>query len=281
MLDLQSVRIFVLVAEHGNMTRAAEAAGTVQPVVSQRIRTLETVLGRKLLNRTPRYVRLTEAGTIFLERARHLLAAHDAAIAPEDGGPLHIALAVSDHTLGTSFDTILRRLRSAVPQRVTFALRLGQSLEVKDLFDRGEVDLAIIRREGRGAEGEVLGEDPIAWCAPSGWRRPEGPLPLVSLPPPCGVRGAALKVLDQASIPWREAFVGGSCLALAAAVRAGLGVAPLGRLVAGGLGKYEMLSDLPALPASQVVMLVRAHSPLVLAAARSLSASVRDTLRST
>ena len=279
MLDLQSVRIFVLVAEYGNMTRAAEAAGTVQPVVSQRIRTLEEVLGRRLLDRTPRFVRLTEAGIVFLERARRLLAAHDAAMAPEGGEPIHIALAVSDHTLGTSFDTILRRLRSAVPQRASFALRLGQSLEVKDLFERGEVDLAIIRRESHGADGEVLGEDPVEWYASSGWRRPEGPLPLITLPPPCGVRGAAVKALDQAFIPWRDAFVGGSCLALAAAVQAGLGVAPLGRLVAGSMSEYETLSDLPALPASQVVMLVRAHSPLVAAAARSLSASLRDTLR--
>lgn len=281
MLDLQSVRIFVLVAEHGNMTRAAEAAGTVQPVVSQRIRALEEVLGRRLLDRTPRFVRLTEAGAVFLERARHLLAAHDTAMAPDAGEPIHIALAVSDHTLGTSFETILRRLRSAVPQHTSFALRLGQSLEVKDLFDRGEVDLAIIRREGHGPDGEVLGVDPIEWRAVAGWRRPSaGPLPLITLPPPCGVRGAAVRALDQASVPWREAFVGGSCLALAAAVRAGLGVAPLGRLVAGSLGDGETLSDLPALPASQVVMLVRAHSPLIAAAARSLSASVRDTLQS-
>jgi DNA-binding transcriptional LysR family regulator len=33
-LDLESVRLFVLAAEFGNLTRAAEAAGTVQPVVS-------------------------------------------------------------------------------------------------------------------------------------------------------------------------------------------------------------------------------------------------------
>jgi DNA-binding transcriptional LysR family regulator len=82
MLDLEDVRLFVLVADHGNLTRAAEAAGTVQPVVSQRIKKLETALGRKLLDRSPRLVRLTAAGTDFLERSRALLIAHDAAIAP-------------------------------------------------------------------------------------------------------------------------------------------------------------------------------------------------------
>ncbi|MBP0574619.1 LysR family transcriptional regulator, partial [Mycobacterium tuberculosis] len=66
MLDLESVRLFVLAAEYGNLTRAAEAAGTVQPVVSQRLKALEARLDRKLIDRTPRYVRLTADGAVFL-----------------------------------------------------------------------------------------------------------------------------------------------------------------------------------------------------------------------
>ena len=46
MLDLESVRLLVLVADLGNLTRAAAAAGTVQPVVSQRLKSLEAALGR-------------------------------------------------------------------------------------------------------------------------------------------------------------------------------------------------------------------------------------------
>ena len=41
MLDLESVRLFVLALEFGNLTRAAEAAGTVQPAVSARLKALE------------------------------------------------------------------------------------------------------------------------------------------------------------------------------------------------------------------------------------------------
>ncbi|MBP0651994.1 LysR family transcriptional regulator, partial [Mycobacterium tuberculosis] len=67
MLDLESVRLFVLAAEYGNLTRAAEAAGTVQPVVSQRLKALEARLDRKLIDRTPRYVRLTADGAVFLQ----------------------------------------------------------------------------------------------------------------------------------------------------------------------------------------------------------------------
>ena len=77
MLDLASVRLFILAVEFGNLTRAAEAAGTVQPVVSARIKGLEAALGRRLLERTPRFVRPTKEGMAFLPKARALMAAHE------------------------------------------------------------------------------------------------------------------------------------------------------------------------------------------------------------
>jgi DNA-binding transcriptional LysR family regulator len=278
MLDLESVRLFVLVAEFGNFTRAAEAAGTVQPVVSQRIRALETRIGRKLIDRTPRFVRLTDAGTTFLDHARRLLEAHDAALMPYDVPTAPLTLGVSDHALGTSFHLVLQRLRAALPSSTNLTFKLGQSNQIRDLFDDGEVDLAIIRREATSHEGEVLGQDDLGWYAAPGWVRPSGELPLILLSPPCGVRSVAVATLDRSSTKWREAFVGGSCLALTAAVRAGLGVAPLGRLAGADLAPLSIRMDLPALPQSRIVLLARASDELRAAAARAVSASVRDML---
>lgn len=281
MLDLGSVRLFVLAAEYGNLTRAAEAAGTVQPAVSARIKSLERSLGRKLLERTPRYVRLTDEGSQFLERARKLLAAHDMAFAPYEASPVRIALGVSDHALGTEFEMVLRRMRAALPTNVSFTVRLGQSAEIRDNFETGVIDIAVIRREASGPEGEVLGEDPLAWRASPDWRPQRNTVPLVSLPPPCGVRAVAMKALDRAGLAWHEAFVGGSCMALVAAVRAGLGVAVLGRMIGPDLIETPHVSTLPPLPPSQIVMLARTRGSVETAAARALAASVRETLRST
>jgi len=278
MLDLQSVRSFVLAAQYGNMTRAAEAMGTVQPVVSQRIKSLELALGFKLLDRTSRFVRLTAAGASFLPRAQHLLAAHDAAVAPLGEPGAHISVAMSDHTLGASFHLLLAQLRAAIPSGASVSLKLGLSSEVRSLFDSGEVDLAIIRRDAGDGDGEVLGEDPVQWWAASGYSVTGHPLPLVVLPEPCGVRLSAIKALERAALPWREAFVGGSCLALAAAVRAGLGVAPLGRIVGGQLSGCVAVRELPEPRPSQIVLLARAPSPTLASAARALSAGVRGVL---
>ena len=60
MIDLESVRLFILSVELGSLTKAAEAAGTVQPVVSQKLKTLEQRIGRRLIDRTPLHASPTE-----------------------------------------------------------------------------------------------------------------------------------------------------------------------------------------------------------------------------
>lgn len=280
MLDLESVRLFVLAAELGNLTRAAEAAGTVQPVVSQRIKNLETSLGRKLLERTPRFVRMTSDGSVFLERARALLAAHDAAISINDQPPFHLTLGISDHAVGVSFEYVLHRVRTALPTEATIEVRLGLSHDIHAMFDAGSLDAAVIRREGGGSDGELLGEDALGWRAAENWTLPRGkPLPLIVLSMPCGVRTVATRTLDRAGLPWNEAFVGGSCMTLLAAARAGLGIAPMGQIASGGATDRGPDLDLPPLPASQIVLLARGGTPHLTAAARALGAGVRASLK--
>lgn len=50
MIDLESVRLFIFSVELGSLTKAAEAAGTVQPVVSQKLKMLEQRVGRLLVS---------------------------------------------------------------------------------------------------------------------------------------------------------------------------------------------------------------------------------------
>jgi DNA-binding transcriptional LysR family regulator len=281
MLDLQSVRLFVLAAEYGNLTRAAEAAGTVQPAVSARIKTLESQLGRKLLDRSPRIVKLTEAGASFLRHANALLEAHEAALSGAATENPSISLGISDHVLGTSLPAVLRSIRLGLPAGARLTVRLGTSHETRESYQRGDVDLAVIRRDGGGGDGETLGEDDLDWYGDlPEWRRGQA-LPLVLLPPPCGVRATAIAALEAEGLPWREAFSGGSCLALAAAVQAGLGIAPLGRVTAGELRPSSYRETLPRLRGSRIVMLARTPDAHHSNAARALSASVRRLLQAT
>src|ERR1700760_777610 len=72
-LDLRLGGYFVVGAEHRHFGRAATALRVAQPSLSRQIRRLEQQLGVRLLDRTPQGTRLTEAGDVFLPRAKALL----------------------------------------------------------------------------------------------------------------------------------------------------------------------------------------------------------------
>src|SRR2546429_9869440 len=78
-MELKHLHNFVAIAEERSFTRAAERLWVAQPGLSTQIRRLETELGVKLFERHTRGADLTQAGELFLERARVALAAADAA----------------------------------------------------------------------------------------------------------------------------------------------------------------------------------------------------------
>ncbi len=72
-LDLTSLRLFVIVCETGNMSRAAEKANMVASAVSKRLAQLEATVGTNLLTRRKHGVVPTPAGETLLEHARSML----------------------------------------------------------------------------------------------------------------------------------------------------------------------------------------------------------------
>ena len=73
MNHLQSMRVFVKVAELGSFARTASTMGISTAVVTRHVADLEERLGTRLLNRTTRSQSLTESGRVYLERVRPIL----------------------------------------------------------------------------------------------------------------------------------------------------------------------------------------------------------------
>lgn len=71
---LRDMEIFVQVADHGGFAAAARALGLSPPAATRAVASLEARLGLRLLVRTTRSLRLTEAGARFLGDCRRLLA---------------------------------------------------------------------------------------------------------------------------------------------------------------------------------------------------------------
>jgi DNA-binding transcriptional LysR family regulator len=257
-LDVDQLRAFTVAADLRSFTAAGVCVGATQSAVSLRIAKLEDSVGRRLMARTPRSVGLTPDGALFLPHARAILAAHDRALAELEGtdGRSTVRLAVSDHAIGSSLTVALASLAASLPT-VAPEVTVGSSAAMRDLYDRGEADAAIVRREGARRDGTPLFTDPLVWAkAPALTWRPGESVPLVALHGACSVKAVCTRALDAAGLSWRYAFLGGSVLALQAAVEARLGIAALGaRQVPAGCVPCD--GDLPALPASDVVLLTR------------------------
>ena len=155
MIRSDLIATFVLIADTGSLNAAAGKLGVSRSVVSERLTALETDLGSRLVIRSTRGLSLTAAGELFLEHARGLTAAMDAArdaVAEADStltGPLRIAVPTA---LAIEWLTpILARFLEANPR---ISMEVASSDRTIDIVQEG-FDLAI-----RG--GRLPGSDLIA-----------------------------------------------------------------------------------------------------------------------
>lgn len=280
-LDLDAVRAFVLVAELRSFTRAADALDTTQSAVSLKLKRLESHLGRQLLERTPRIVRLSADGLAFLNGARDLLSAHERALGTLTDDERRLALGLSEHVADAQLARQLASLRAHDPGLV-IELHLGHSATLLAQYDERRLDAVIVRQDdGDPARGDAqpLFAEPLVWLAAPGFQWQTGtPLPLALLSAPCAVRAAAIRALDAAQTGWREVFVGGGVAAVGAALEAGLAVSPLARRVAPrALVEVGERFGLPALPVSRVQLHSRVREPRSAATLQLLAASLAAT----
>jgi DNA-binding transcriptional LysR family regulator len=276
-LDVDAVRAFVLVADFRSFTRAAEALHTSQAVVSTKLKRLEDRLGARLLERTPRLVRLSARGAAFLDAAREFVAAHERALAGLSTTARRLALGITDQIAGPDLPPLLARLHAYDPA-LRIEVQVGSSRALLDAFDAGDLDAAIVRREDDRRDGELLASEGFGWFAAPGFDQPASePLRLASLSASCGVRNIATRALDAAGRPWVEVFSGGGMTAVAAAVSAGLAVGALAHRVAplGVLDVGERFA-LPSLPSSDIVLHSTVSDQSSRGALRTIAAAFRE-----
>lgn len=216
-MTLDQLRIFVAVAERQHVTRAAEALNIVQSAVSAAVSGLEERHAVKLFHRVGRGIELTDAGRVFLEEARAVLARAEAAervLADLSGlrrGSLrvHASQTIASHWLPRH----LVAFRAAHPD-ITIRLAVGNTAEVARAVADGSAELGFV-------EGEV--EDPVLASAAVAQDR-------LVLVVPAGHPFSARETLtaaDLAGHPWvlREAGSGTRSAFEAALAAAGLALA--------------------------------------------------------
>ena len=148
-MDIDAVKAFVLAADLQSFTRAADVLDTTQSAISLKLRKLEEKLGRRLLERTPRRVRLSAEGIAFLGVARELVAAHERAAAAFEIERRRLAIGINQQLVGGELPALLRRMRDHDPN-LTIEMHVAGTQELMQRFERGELDTATDERWARG-----------------------------------------------------------------------------------------------------------------------------------
>jgi DNA-binding transcriptional LysR family regulator len=147
-MRLEQLEAFVLTAQRGAVSRAAEALFVTQPTLTARLKGLEQELGSRLFIRTGRGMRLSDAGRAFLPYAERSLGAAAAGrrllAELERGESGQLALGAAPAVSTYVLPGILTRFRRTHP-KVGLAVRTGHSEEVLELVLGEEVQVGLGR----------------------------------------------------------------------------------------------------------------------------------------
>lgn len=179
--------MFVTIAETGNLTKAANQLYVSQPALSYRLNQLEKQFDEPLFIRMPRGVVMTETGELYYSYAKDMLkrkAAFESSVENKKNTISGVlSLGCSSIFANYELPDILEGFTKAYPN-VRIQLRTGISSKISELYQAGEVHVAIIRGPVP-ATGEtyLINRDPI--CLVTNKQLPIYELPrpdLIALP---------------------------------------------------------------------------------------------------
>jgi len=230
MLDLDLLRSFISVVDTGGFTRAGERVHRTQSTVSQQIRRLEESLGYPLLHRNGKQVAPTEQGERLLSYARRILAleqeAREVVARPEGEGVVRIGV-TEDFAAYRLTELLSDFVRSRPGLRLD--VRCGISAQSRRALERGELDLALFKRDAGEGGGIAAWPERLHWV--SSQRYPidfhRDPLPLVMSEPGCLYRYRMIHATESAGRAWHIAYTSPNIAGIQAAVSVGLGVSIL------------------------------------------------------
>lgn len=163
MLTIHQLKVFVTVADHRSIRRAADELVVTQPAVSASLAALERAIGVELFARVGRGIELTEAGRVMDRYARLLLGLVDEAIAATNFVDDPVTAPVSVGATTASADhmlmPLLARIRTHRPT-LQFTLEVGNRARIWQLLADHSIDLAVSTRPPVSGAFESLATRP-------------------------------------------------------------------------------------------------------------------------
>jgi DNA-binding transcriptional LysR family regulator len=167
-MNLHYLRVFLTVAEHEHITRAAEELIISQPAVTKTIQHLEQEVGLELIERHGRRIALTHAGRVLRDYGRRVFALEremeDALAALRDVDAGEVTLAANT-TIGVYLlPPIVARFHTRYPQ-VSLHISILNSTEILEQTLNWNLDFGLVEIDASavpaGLEMEVLDHDKL------------------------------------------------------------------------------------------------------------------------
>ncbi|HWD07609.1 MAG TPA: LysR family transcriptional regulator [Actinomycetota bacterium] len=243
--SLPSLDLLRSVGRLGSIRQAAIAHQISQPAASMRLRSLETLLGLDLLDRSNGRACLTAAGEAVVEWSDAVLEAAGqfqmAVTALRARGATQLRVVASLTAAEYLIPPLLARLRAENPGAVV-SLEVANSDQVVAVMRRHDADLGFVEgpRAPAGLRWRVVKADPLVLVVAPGhpWARRRSPVggaelaatPLILREPGSGTREVLDEALRGVGTGLTPILELGSTTAIKAAVACGTGPAVLGRL---------------------------------------------------
>jgi DNA-binding transcriptional LysR family regulator len=145
-METRDLDYLLAVDEHGGIGKAAEALGMSQPALTKAIQRVEAQTGLALFQRTANGVAPTQAGSLFLARARRIALEYEDALKE-----MHAIRSGEQGVLSLGYSPtvpaalVLGACRQLLKERPAARLRLRRRLarDLADLLVAGELDLIV------------------------------------------------------------------------------------------------------------------------------------------
>ena len=145
-LSLDRLRNFVLIADAGGLSRAAERDPTRMSLFSKQVKELETFFGTALTRRQGRTISFTEAGNQLAQLVRGYLGGLEDFQQTCQGVPQTLSIASGNSLLEWLLLPKIATLRQALPN-TRFELQTGRTQELVQRLTDMSVDLALVRED--------------------------------------------------------------------------------------------------------------------------------------
>ncbi len=272
MLDLELLRSFVSVVDAGGFTRAGERVHRTQSTVSQQIRRLEETFGRPLLHRNGKRATPTEEGERLLSYARRILALAEEArdVVARPAGEGVVRLGIPEDIAAYRLTEMLSEFARARPG-LRLNVRCDLSVSLRRDLERGELDLALMKREAGESGGIAAWPERLVWVTSR--RYPIDincdPVPLAVFTQGCLYRNRAIHALESSGRSWRIAYTSPNLAGVQAAISAGLGLSILPDVAT--LPDHRVLTQKEGFPAISNTELALVAAPNASPATRRLA----------